>query len=77
MEIMTREEMLMQLNALKHISDPMSRTTIALDMAIKELGINELRDATPSEQESVNNYIKSISKPTGIDFDEVINFGEK
>ena len=76
MEIMTREEMLMQLNALKHISDPMSRTTIALDMAIKELGIGELRDATPSEQESVNNYIKSISKPTGINFDEVINFGK-
>jgi hypothetical protein len=76
MEIMTREEMLMQLNALKHISDPMSRTTIALDMAIKELGINELRDATPDERESVNNYIKSISKPTGIDFDEAINFGK-
>ena len=41
---------------------------------LKEL--KQLRDATPAEQESVDNYIKSISKPTGIDFDKAINFGK-
>lgn len=30
----------------------------------------KMRDATPEEQKSVNDYIKNISKPTGIDFDE-------
>lgn len=29
-----------------------------------------MRDATPEERESVDAYIKSISKPTGIEFDE-------
>ena len=28
-----------------------------------------MRDATPGEQKSVNNYIKSISKPTGVKFE--------
>lgn len=28
--------------------------------------IHEMREATPEELESVNNYIKSISKPTGV-----------
>lgn len=32
-----------------------------------------MRDATKEEQESVNNYIKSISKPTGEDFYDLIN----
>lgn len=30
--------------------------------------IEEMREATAEELESVNNYIKSISKPTGINF---------
>ena len=29
-----------------------------------------MRDATPKEQKSVNDYIKSISKPTRVEFDE-------
>ena len=29
----------------------------------------EMRDATPEEQEAIAKYIKSISKPTGIEFD--------
>lgn len=28
--------------------------------------VHEMREATPEELESVNNYIKSISKPTGV-----------
>lgn len=28
----------------------------------------EMRDATPEEQESINNYIKSISRNTGVNF---------
>lgn len=30
----------------------------------------KMRDATPEERESIDKYIKSISKPTGIEFDE-------
>jgi hypothetical protein len=39
---------------------------------IEELHFDEykMRDATPEEQEAIDKYIKSISKPTGIDFDE-------
>ena len=45
----------------------------ALDMAIKALEQEEekaikMRDATSEEQKSVDDYIKSISKPTGVDF---------
>ena len=29
----------------------------------------EMRNATPEEQKSVDNYIKSISKPTGVNFE--------
>ena len=32
-----------------------------------------MRDATKEERESVKNYVDSISKPTGITFDEVVN----
>ena len=32
-----------------------------------------MRNATPEERESVDAYIKSISKPTGIEFDEEPN----
>ena len=28
----------------------------------------KMRDATPEERESIDKYIKSISKPTGVDF---------
>ena len=31
--------------------------------------IKQMRDATPEEQEAIAKYIKSISKPTGIEFD--------
>ena len=30
----------------------------------------KMRDATPEERESIDKYIKSISKPTGIEFDK-------
>ena len=45
----------------------------ALDMAIKALEQEaekaiKMRDATSEEQKSVDDYIKSISKPTGVDF---------
>ena len=30
--------------------------------------LDKMRDATPEELESVDNYIKSISKPTGYNF---------
>ena len=41
-------------------------TTKLEDEAISLFG--KMRDATPEEQESVNNYIKSISKDTGVEF---------
>lgn len=31
----------------------------------------KMRDATPEEQEAIDRYIKSISKPTGVDFDSL------
>ena len=40
----------------------------ACKMAIKALEQEQMRDATPEERESVNAYIKSISKPTGVKF---------
>ena len=33
---------------------------------------HEMREATPEELESVNNYIKSISKPTGVNFWDIV-----
>lgn len=38
-----------------------------LERMAKE-SFGEMRDATKEELESVDRYIKSISKPTGIDF---------
>lgn len=38
-----------------------------LERMAKE-SFEEMRDATKEELESVDRYIKSISKPTGIDF---------
>ena len=47
----------------------------ALNMAIEALQAQadgeksfKMRDATPEEQESIDKYIKSISKPTGVNF---------
>lgn len=44
---------------------------MAFDMAIKALEQEPMRDATPEELKSVNDYIKSISKPTRVDFGEL------
>lgn len=35
--------------------------------------VTPMRDATPKEQKSVNDYIKSISTPTGIKFNDAIS----
>lgn len=32
----------------------------------------EMRDATPEEQECINNYIKDISDPTGVNIFDLI-----
>ena len=40
----------------------------ALEQEPKTEKVVKMRDATPEERESVNKYIKSISKPTGVDF---------
>lgn len=40
-----------------------------LEQESKTEKVIKMRDATPEEQKSVNDYIKSISKPTGIEFD--------
>ena len=39
-----------------------------LEQEPKTEKVIKMRDATPEEQKSVNDYIKSISKPTGVDF---------
>lgn len=44
------------------------RTQCAKD-SVKEYR-EQMRDATPEERKSIDKYIKSISKPTGIEFDE-------
>lgn len=78
---MTNEEAIAELNkALDEISlspytyDGLARS-IALEMGIKALEqepkaekVIKMRDATPEERESIAKYIKSISKPTGVDF---------
>jgi len=53
-----------------------SRTYEFFELAIQALEqdsnigkVISMRDATPEEQKSVENYIKSISKPTGVDFE--------
>ena len=33
---------------------------------------DNMREATHEENESINNYIKSISKPTGVNFYDLI-----
>ena len=37
----------------------------------------EMRDTTPEEQQCINNYIKDISDPTGINFFDMIDDKEK
>lgn len=48
-----------------------------INKALLKVWINDLlpvipqqnmRDVTPEEQKMINDYIKSISKPTGVDF---------
>lgn len=34
--------------------------------------VNKMRDATPEERESVDKYVKSISKPTGVNFEALL-----
>lgn len=41
-----------------------------IDIAIKALKEQLMRDATEEERKSVKDYIESISKPTGVHFDE-------
>ena len=72
---MTREEAIELIeSARKTMYLPKSKEYIsdfgyALEMAIKALEQEPMRDATPEELKSVNDYINSISKPTGVKFD--------
>ena len=52
----------------KHTFCTLNEYHTALDTAIKALEQEPMRDATPEERVSVDKYIKSISKPTGVDF---------
>lgn len=42
----------------------------------KEL-FGEMRDATPEEQQSINEYIKSISIPTGVNLFDLLEDNEE
>lgn len=64
---MTRENAIKQLKRMKSNKNYTGDECNAIMAAIKELE-QEMRDATPEEQKSVHDYIKSISKPTGADF---------
>ena len=44
---------------------------------IFEEWLNSMRSPTPEEWDSVNNYIKSISRPTGINIFDLIDEYEK
>lgn len=39
---------------------------------VEEL-FGKMRDATSEEQENINNYLKSISTPTGVNFFDLLN----
>lgn len=60
----------------KEPRNDMDKTTIdacrgaieLLEQEPKAEKIIKMRDATPEEKESIDKYIKSISKPTGVDF---------
>ena len=70
---MTREEAIKRINDIRriyarYVEIVTENENEALDMAIKALEQEPMRDATPEERESIDKYIKSISKPTGVDF---------
>ena len=54
-----------------------------VDQGIKNLDkifeewLNSMRSPTPEEWDSVNNYIKSISRPTGINIFDLMDEHEK
>ena len=52
------------------ISEAYKMAFKALEQESKTEKVIKIRDATPEERESVDAYIKSISKPTEIEFDE-------
>ena len=72
-EEMTHEQAKSELEAIyMSLSEEKKK---AIDMAIKALEqepktekVIKMRDATPEEQEAIDKYIKSISKPTGVNF---------
>ena len=56
-------------NLMKAKSIPYRKATfIKVNELLKTLEQEPMRDATPEERESIDKYIKSISKPTGINF---------
>ena len=70
---MTREEAIAELKFFK--GHTFINTEEAIDMAIKALEqepktekIIKMRDATLEEQKAIDKYIKSVSKPIGVDF---------
>jgi hypothetical protein len=50
------------------ISEAYKMAFKALEQEPKIEKVIKMRDATPEERESIDKYIKSISKPTGVDF---------
>lgn len=52
-----------------NINEPLPDNTLTPVIPIPE----EMRDATPEESQSVNNYISSISTPTGVTIDNPTN----
>ena len=40
---------------------------------IFEEWLSSMRDLTPEERDSINNYIESISHPTGVNIFDIIN----
>lgn len=75
---MTREEAIKLLRKLRDTIDRNNKYGEAEEMAIQALEQEpsvseipnncEMRDATLEERESIDKYIKSISKPTGVKF---------
>lgn len=56
-------------NLMKARSIPYRKATfIKVNELLKTLEQESMRDATPEEQEAIDRYIKSISKPTGVNF---------
>ena len=43
-----------------------------LDMVFEEW-LSSMRDPTPEEWDSINNYIESISRPTGVNMFDIIS----